>query len=176
MSASFLFALRLENSLQIRRRGNFLGGPLITSWSFHLKGPGFSPWSGNRDPTSCIVWPKKKKMWFKIFLGAWICYRKGNLFQGMRVGSCLTLGNELSEESHMLTKRESLLGRGAWAERRRARSQGGRPCHVARSLGFYRDGIPFWVFFGQTFWLGSDWVSIGVFLLTNLFHLEKIGV
>ena len=135
------------------------------------------PGLGTEIPQAAQCGQKKKMLlWFKIFLGTWICYRKGDLFQGLRVGSCLTLGNELSEESHMLIKRESLLGRGAWAERRRARSRGGRPCHVARSLGFYRDRVPFRVFFGQTFWLGSDWVSVGVYLLTNLFHLEKIGV
>ena len=46
------------------------------------------------------------------------------------MGSCLTLGNELSEESHMLTKQESLLGRGAWAESRRVREPRGTamPC------------------------------------------------
>ena len=31
---------------------------------------------------------------------------------GPRVGSCLTLRNELFEETHMLTKQETLLGRG----------------------------------------------------------------
>ena len=33
------------------------------------------------------------------------CCRKGDPFQGMKVGSCLTLGNELSEETHVLTER-----------------------------------------------------------------------
>ena len=41
------------------------------------------------------------------------CCRKGDSFRGPRVGSCLTLGNELSEETHVLTKQETLLGRGA---------------------------------------------------------------
>ena len=49
------------------------------------------------------------------------CCRKGDPFQGLRKGSCLTLGNELSEETHMLTKQESLLGRGAWVESSRGR-------------------------------------------------------
>ena len=40
------------------------------------------------------------------------CYRKEDPFQGPRMGSCLTLGNELSEETHVLTKQETLLGRG----------------------------------------------------------------
>ena len=33
----------------------------------------------------------------------------------------LTLGNELSEEKHVLTKQAILLGKGAWAESRRVR-------------------------------------------------------
>ena len=37
------------------------------------------------------------------------------------MGSCLTLRNELSEEIHVLTKQETLLGRGARAERSRGR-------------------------------------------------------
>ena len=39
-------------------------------------------------------------------------YRKGDPFQSPRVGSCLTLRNELSEETHVLTKQEILLGKG----------------------------------------------------------------
>ena len=37
-------------------------------------------------------------------------------FQGPRVGSRLTLRNELSEETQVLTEQEALLGRGAWGE------------------------------------------------------------
>ena len=33
-----------------------------------------------------------------------ICCRKRYPFQGPKLGSCLTLGNELSEETHVLTK------------------------------------------------------------------------
>ena len=40
------------------------------------------------------------------------CCRKGDPFQGLKLGSCLTLGNELSEETHVLTKQEILLGKG----------------------------------------------------------------
>ena len=49
------------------------------------------------------------------------CCRKVDPFQGLRVGSCLTLGNELSEETHVLTKQETLLGRGTRVESRRVR-------------------------------------------------------
>ena len=44
------------------------------------------------------------------------CCRKGDPFQGPKLGSCLTLRNELSEETHVLTKQEVLLGKGAQAE------------------------------------------------------------
>ena len=37
------------------------------------------------------------------------------------MGSCLTVGNELSEETHVLTKQEILLGEGAWVESSRVR-------------------------------------------------------
>ena len=47
--------------------------------------------------------------------------RKGDPFQGPKLGSCLTLGNELSEETHVLTKQEILLGKGAPVESRRVR-------------------------------------------------------
>ena len=49
----------------------------------------------------------------------WKCCRKGVPFQGPKLGSCLTLGNELSEETHVLTKQEILLGKGAGVERSR---------------------------------------------------------
>ena len=32
------------------------------------------------------------------------------------MGSCLTFRNELSEEIHVLTKQETLLGRGPWGQ------------------------------------------------------------
>ena len=44
-----------------------------------------------------------------------LSFRKGDPFKD-RVGSYLTLRNELSEETHVLTKQETLLERDAWAE------------------------------------------------------------
>ena len=38
-------------------------------------------------------------------LSRWPCCRKGDPFQGPKVGSCLTLRNELSEETHVLTSK-----------------------------------------------------------------------
>ena len=51
----------------------------------------------------------------------WYCCRKGDPFQGLKVGSCLTLRNELSEETHVLTKQEILLGKSTLAESSRVR-------------------------------------------------------
>ena len=45
-----------------------------------------------------------------------ICCRKADPFQGPKLGSCLTLGCELFEETHVLTKQETLLGKGTWVE------------------------------------------------------------
>ena len=50
-----------------------------------------------------------------------ICCRKGDPFQGLKLGSCLTLRNELSEETHVLTKRKAFLGKGTGVESRRVR-------------------------------------------------------
>ena len=44
------------------------------------------------------------------------CCRMWDPFQGPKLGSCLTLGNELSEDTHVLTKQEILLGRGTQTE------------------------------------------------------------
>ena len=48
----------------------------------------------------------------------YICCRKGDPFQGPKLGSCLTLtlGNELSEETHVLTNQDILLGKSDWTE------------------------------------------------------------
>ena len=46
---------------------------------------------------------------------------EGGPFQDLSAGSCLTLGNELSEETHVLTEEEILLGRGARVESHRVR-------------------------------------------------------
>ena len=76
---------------------------------------------------------------------------KEDLFQGLKLGSCLTLGNELSKKTHVLTKQEILLGKGARVESRRAREPGELLCHLACSLWFYGDGISFQVVFSQSF-------------------------
>jgi len=49
------------------------------------------------------------------------CCRKGDPFQGLKLVSCLILRNELSEETHVLTKQEILLGKGTRVESSRVR-------------------------------------------------------
>ena len=86
-------------------------------------------------------------------LAEWFCCRKGDPFQGPKLGSYLTLRNELSKETHVLTKQGLLLGKGAWAESRRVRE----PRRTAVSYGlqsrFYGDGMSFQVVFSRSFWL-----------------------
>ena len=80
----------------------------------------------------------------------YVCCRKRDCFQGPKLGSYLTLRNEVSKETHVLTKQEILLGKGTRVESSRVRDPGEQLCRVARSLGFYVDGISFWVVFGQS--------------------------
>ena len=67
------------------------------------------------------------------------------------MGSCLTLGNGLSEETHVLMKQETLVGKGTWEESHRVKEPGELLYHVARGLRFYGDGIRFWVVLSQSF-------------------------
>ena len=47
--------------------------------------------------------------------------QEGDPFQGPKVGSCLTLRNEMSKETQVLTEQEPLLGRGTCEESSRVR-------------------------------------------------------
>ena len=79
--------------------------------------------------------------------------QEGGPLPGPETGSCLTLGNQLSEETHVLTKQEILLGKGTRVESSRVRE----PRRTALPGGwqsrgwFYGDGISFWVVLGQSF-------------------------
>ena len=72
---------------------------------------------------SASVHPMNIQDW--ILLGSTglipLCCRKGDPFQGPKLDSYLTLGNELSEETHVLTKQEILLGKGTRVESSRVR-------------------------------------------------------
>ena len=60
------------------------------------------------------------------------------------MGSYLTLGNEFSKETHMLTKLENLFGKGAWVESTRVRE----PRRIVQPCG---NGVSFQVVSGQSF-------------------------
>ena len=64
-------------------------------------------------PSHHLRWPLSGEVKYLV--------QEGGPFQGLRVCSCLTFGNELSKETHMLRKQETLLGRGAWVESSRVR-------------------------------------------------------
>ena len=55
---------------------------------------------------------------------------------------CLTLRNELSEETYKLIKPESYW-EGIQVENNKGREPGGLLCYVASSFGFYGDEISF---------------------------------
>ena len=74
---------------------------------------------------------------FKIFVCLFhdvVLLQEGDPFQGLKPGSCLTLGNELSEETHVLTKQEILLGKGTQVESSRVRKlrRTALPCGLPR--------------------------------------------
>ena len=86
-----------------------------------------------------------------------ICCRKRDPFQGPKLGSYLTLGNELSEETQVLTKQEISLGKGPRVESSRVREprrnrktgkrkrkqerkgKGGKTCKLVSSRWLLRD-------------------------------------
>jgi len=107
------------------------------------------PWYGLSLIISQIL--RKKTKIIKHLLC--FCCRKGDPFQGPRVGSCLTLRNELSKETHMLKKQETLLGRSARAESCKVRNPRGLLCHVVHSLRLYGNVVNFRAVSGQSFWL-----------------------
>ena len=79
------------------------------------------------------------------------CCRKADPFQGPKLGSCLTLGDELSEETHVVTKQETLLGKGTRVESSRVREPRRIALPCGLQFGFYGDGISFPVVFSQSF-------------------------
>ena len=50
-----------------------------------------------------------------------VMMQEADPFQGLKLGSCLTLRSELSKETHVLTTQEILLGKGTQAESSRVR-------------------------------------------------------
>ena len=84
--------------------------PVVAAGSGPLAGklpPEYPEWSGCQS--------QQKRVPTRVA----ICCRKGDPFQGPKLGSCLTVRNELSKETHVLTKQVILLGKGAQVERNR---------------------------------------------------------
>lgn len=75
--------------------------------------------------------------------------QEGGSFQGPRVGSCLTPGNELWEGTQELTEVEVLLRKGALG--REQQGEGTQDCSASwLSLQLHGDGIRFQVVSGQS--------------------------
>ena len=103
---------------------------LLHSWDFpgkstgvgcHCRAPRYVLLSGlfKRQETSGFAPPLPP--WISLDSYQSLCCRKADPFQGPKLGSCLTFGNELSEEIHVLTKQEILLGKGTRVESSRVR-------------------------------------------------------
>ena len=91
--------------VRVRRRPGTKGsGPLAGNLA-----PEYPEWSGCQS--------QRRRVPTRVA----ICCRKGDPFQGPKLGSCLTLGNELSQETHVLTKQKNLLGKGTRVESSRVR-------------------------------------------------------
>ena len=67
--------------------------------------------------------------------------QEGGPLPGPKLGSCLILGNELSEETHVLTKQEILLGKGTQVESSRVREPRRSALPQLTTLGFMVMGL-----------------------------------
>ena len=72
--------------------------------------------SGTRSQLRCLHRLMSPELRSSSPAWAFMLQEGGPIPSGLRVGSCLTLRNELKEETHELTKQEALSGRGAGAE------------------------------------------------------------
>ena len=77
-----------------------------------------------------------------------ICCRKEDPFQGLRVGSCLTLRNELPKKVHLLIKQKTLLGMDAQVESSKIRE----PRRTALPHGLQSQVLWEWDQFLGYFW------------------------
>ena len=90
-------------------------GPASTS----SPAPRAPPSPGRWILTAVLPWLGFQSLLTKWAVILWLpvhLLQEGGPLPGPESGSCLTLGNELSEETHVLTKQELLLGKGTRAE------------------------------------------------------------
>ena len=78
------------------------------------------------------------------------CCSTGNTSQNLGVGWCLTLRNELSRATHILTKEETSWKVALRWREARYRNPGELLFLLADSLRFYGNGVSFWVVSGQS--------------------------
>ena len=77
--------------------------------------------------------------------------REGGPLPGTESGLLSNTRNELSEETHVLTKQETLLGRGTQVESSRVREPRRAALPRGSQSQVYGDGVSFWVVSGQSF-------------------------
>ena len=79
--------------------------------------------------------------------------QEGGPLPGPEMGTCLTLRNELSEETYMLTKQEISLGRGAWVESSRVREHRRNALPYGLQFLVLCNWVGFQIVAGQSLWL-----------------------
>ena len=75
-------------------------------------------------------------------MAGWHCCRKGDPFQGLKLGSCLTLGKEFSEEIRA-DKARDFIGNGTLVESSRVSTTVFSPGKQLCSQGFMVMGLVF---------------------------------
>ena len=110
-----------------------------------------------------------------------ICCRKRDPFQGPKLGSCLTLGNELSEETYVLTKQEILLGKGARVGSSRVRKPRrtalprGSQCTRGVSFRPFPNSSSWWRLISSVFLIRISCHKTGVLCKWLLWCLARVG-
>ena len=82
---------------------------------------------------------------------------EGEPLPGLETGLMSNTQNELFKDTRELTKQETLLERGARADSRSIRAPRRTALPRPRRLGFYGDGISFWVFSGPSLTRSPSW-------------------
>ena len=106
---------------------------------------------------------------YVVFLDLSFCCRNGDPLQGPRVGSCLTLRSELSEETQMLTEQETLLERAAPVMSKRVREPRTASWLPISVLGFMGMGLISWSSLANHSYFGS-FLLVHTLLSQDGFH------